>query len=60
MLSVIASYKIKQIANPFSDIASFLCHAEECVVWMMFSKMKSNMLTNFGCSPAFFSQKDLF
>lgn len=60
MLSVIASYLIKQVANPFSDIAGFPFHAEECVVWMMFSKIKSNMLMNFGCSPAFFSQKGLF
>lgn len=58
MSSVIASCFILQAANPFSDIAAFLCHSEEriecgrCLV-------KSNQLTvmKLGCSPVFFSQK---
>lgn len=57
MLSVITSCSILQVANPFSDTAAFLCHTEECVVWMMLSKIKSNMLMKVGCSPALFSQK---
>lgn len=60
MLSVIASCFILQIANPFSDIAAFLCHTEECVVCMMLSKIKLNMLMKLGCSRALFSQEGLF
>lgn len=58
MVSVIGCWFILQVANPFPDIAAFLCHTEECVVWVMLSKMESNMLTKLGCLPAFFSQKE--
>lgn len=41
-LSVIASCFILQADNIFSDIAVFLCHSEECIVWMMLSEIKSS------------------
>lgn len=58
MVSVIGGCFILQVANPFSDIAAFLCHTEECVVWVKLSKMESSMLMKLGCLPAFFSQKE--
>lgn len=42
MLSVIASCFILQVANPFSGIAAFLCHSEECIAWTMLSEIESN------------------